>query len=1059
MAQRVNGHLLSRSISWGRQARVSKFAVLGFFVLIILANGTPYVGLSHGSLAKFATTTNYGKPKGPGTLPEADEVGLRRDQVTDNRESYRADRPQCYLVHRAQDQCAFINAYCADTEPGLFSYLSLYYCRLSHARVLAFTILLAWLAFLFMTVGIAASDFFCVNLSTIATVWGMSENMAGVTLLALGNGSPDVFSTFAAMGSGSGSLALGELIGAASFITAVVVGSMALVQPFEVARSNFVRDVGFFIIAISFSMVFLADGRLQTWECAVMIGLYILYVGLVLIWHWKIDGRKRTPSDQSAEEQGLAAAVAAAAVAAATNGSAQGSRPDSWPSYHEPIKDDELNSPRHYTTRPHSASSGSRPNPLIRLIGDETEEPREVSMAAVKDGMHVSRGHREWRRPILSTIRPSLIGALEFWASITVLEKFDMHDSARRISRRHTYDLGCSRPIPHSQLSIASDPQVHTSDHRTLAQNGLGDHSVFWNGPSLDVGHSRGRVASDPEVSVQILGSRSQASGSRSSSPSISVSSPTSGQAFAPGRSERSASATSSTHLLVPSTEQFLAVPNSGQQSRMDHRQPSLSAGSGMKPNLSSLEIPQDDGLGNSQLLSPVARFTDSPMPLSPPRSPQLLATHIQSSVLPFGDVDSDSVRRPKVVCRPSASFPSFHTVVSTLYPTLRNWNHKSIWGRVLGVVAAPSVFLLVITLPVAELVEDDPLNNQDSSAGPVLFSAKNPRGTGSSNVKPAVTTNERANVPKKTPHEPANGDQSHQPLLGHPNDRSYGGLGSLVADVIEQAGSSPNTNGLWNHGNSTDSLRGSPDQHPSMKAWNRWLVCVQIIVAPIFVAIIIWANVASDPVNLKALWRAVVYTFVGSLFVLLLFLASTNSKGPPRHYYLLCFVGFIVSIAWISTIATEVVGVLKALGVILGISDAILGLTIFAVGNSLGDLVSDITVARLGYQVMALSACFGGPLLNILLGIGVGGLYKTIHNNPGRHPHKGLDGYQPYEIKISSTLIISGSTLLITLIGLLVFVPLNGWQLDRKLGLGLVSLWSISTVSNLIMEVVGWGE
>jgi sodium/potassium/calcium exchanger 6 len=48
-------------------------------------------------------------------------------------------------------------------------------------------------------------------------------------------------------------------------------------------------------------------------------------------------------------------------------------------------------------------------------------------------------------------------------------------------------------------------------------------------------------------------------------------------------------------------------------------------------------------------------------------------------------------------------------------------------------------------------------------------------------------------------------------------------------------------------------------------------------------------------------------------------------------------------------------VGVLKTVGVILNISEALLGLTIFAAGNSVGDLVADITVARLGYPVMAL--------------------------------------------------------------------------------------------------------
>src|SRR5205814_1039905 len=123
--------------------------------------------------------------------------------------------------------------------------------------------------------------------------------------------------------------------------------------------------------------------------------------------------------------------------------------------------------------------------------------------------------------------------------------------------------------------------------------------------------------------------------------------------------------------------------------------------------------------------------------------------------------------------------------------------------------------------------------------------------------------------------------------------------------------------------------------------------------------------------------------SLVFSLVCLLLLLVTTTSDHPPKHRPLFCFFGFTVGIAWISTIASEVVGVLKAFGVILGISDAILGLTVFAVGNSLGDLVADITVARLGYPVMALSACFGGPMLNILLGVGIGGLYMTLHPIP----------------------------------------------------------------------------
>ncbi len=55
---------------------------------------------------------------------------------------------------------------------------------------------------------------------------------------------------------------------------------------------------------------------------------------------------------------------------------------------------------------------------------------------------------------------------------------------------------------------------------------------------------------------------------------------------------------------------------------------------------------------------------------------------------------------------------------------------------------------------------------------------------------------------------------------------------------------------------------------------------------------------------------------------------------------------GFIVAVVWIMAIADEVVNVLQTFGMIFGLSDAIIGLTIFAVGNSLADLVANMSVA-----------------------------------------------------------------------------------------------------------------
>ena len=63
------------------------------------------------------------------------------------------------------------------------------------------------------------------------------------------------------MRAGAGELAVGELMGAASFIVSVVVGTMCIVRPFRVERGKFWRDTGFLAGAVGALVGILWDGR------------------------------------------------------------------------------------------------------------------------------------------------------------------------------------------------------------------------------------------------------------------------------------------------------------------------------------------------------------------------------------------------------------------------------------------------------------------------------------------------------------------------------------------------------------------------------------------------------------------------------------------------------------------------------------------------------------------------------------------------------------------------------------------------------------------------------
>lgn len=826
----------------------------------------------------------------------------------------------------------------------MFDYLDLYYCRFGKGRAVPFLILASWLGILFSTIGIAASDFFCVNLSTIASILGMSESMAGVTFLAFGNGSPDVFSTFAAMKADSGSLAVGELIGAACFITAVVAGSMAIVRPFKVGRKSFMRDVSFFAVAVMFGLFFLADGRIQMWECVVMIIFYLFYVFFVIGWHWMAGRRKRRRrKERHAREHYTAPEEEEELlVEEDEDGGVGGGTEASAGSLHD-------------FAALESGAGGEEE--------EDEEEREEREYAELSNNMRIARPGMDRRLTITAphTIRPSLVGAMEFRAVLNSLEKAKNLRGGQIHLRRYSDDplfqtyegpepapgvpdiVMDSEDLRHTPASLLRPNVGPNGRMRAVSVNDAALSRV--NIPDLLVSESE-----DERRAPHHARSMSEQSGQSSKRP---------------------------IKLRIEPPTQFLAPPPSTGTSP-SHSSPGSGATSPvLRPTMRCLVDSGSSSIDSNAIMEspvPILRSPTRSRPTSP-LSMHLPRPSIDSSLTVFSNANGQQWKQVKYW--PYEVLPAPQLLYDTLFPTLRNFSDKTFFEKILALIAVPSVFLLTITLPVVE--------------GPDAGDAKE---------------NGRTNdLPPESP------------------------CSMMTASSILTAATAP-----------TPMM--PPSNPQSAKEWNRWLLAVQCITAPIFIVLVLFAD-SETPLT-----KPLLYALIVGLCCLGGLMSLTSPSKRPRLHYLFCFAGFVVAISWISTIAEEVVGILKAFGVIFGISDAILGLTIFAVGNSLGDLVADITVARLGFPVMALSACFGGPMLNILLGIGISGLYMTISK-----------GDPVYKIEVSSTLVISAATLLVTLLVLLVWVPFNKWMMSRRIGWTLIALWTASTIVNVVVEVMGIGS
>lgn len=321
--------------------------------------------------------------------------------------------------------------------------------------------------FLFSTIGITASDFFCPNLATVADRLGLGESTAGVTFLAFGNGSPDVFSTFSALKSNTFALAIGELLGASAFITSIVVGSMALIQPFHVPRWPFLRDVGFFTVAVTILVACLKDGKLTLLETGGLVFLYVLYVGIVIGGNWWHSRRK---SVQERQGKGISLPEEQGELTTETR----------------PSQDDLLK-PTDALLASRSRSSSVTSN--LSLPGTPTTLSHQSTGTLTP--------HRPLHRPPIDAPRPtfSLLGAIEFRDAINALRKESAAAAAAEQGRQLVDD-------DEAQLSGQLDDLL---GEPSIMADYFGPSSPFPSGHYHSHGHHlpHGRASSRPGTSRQ----------------------------------------------------------------------------------------------------------------------------------------------------------------------------------------------------------------------------------------------------------------------------------------------------------------------------------------------------------------------------------------------------------------------------------------------------------------------------------------------------------------------------------------------------------------------------
>ncbi|KAK4273490.1 hypothetical protein QN277_021876 [Acacia crassicarpa] len=166
--------------------------------------------------------------------------------------------------------------------------------------------------------------------------------------------------------------------------------------------------------------------------------------------------------------------------------------------------------------------------------------------------------------------------------------------------------------------------------------------------------------------------------------------------------------------------------------------------------------------------------------------------------------------------------------------------------------------------------------------------------------------------------------------------------------------------------------------------------------------------------------------------------------KEPPKAEETpVVLVAFVMSVFWISTVAGELLNCLAALGTLLKLPPALLGLTVLAWGNSVGDLVADVAVAKAGHPAMAMAGCFAGPMFNMLVGLGSALVMQTAKLYPSA-----------YVLKFHVGIVIAFAFLLLSLMGSLLVITWCRFRVPRFWGFCLVGLYVAFTAVSVVVAM-----
>ena len=138
----------------------------------------------------------------------------------------------------------------------------------------------------------------------LAARFKVSEFVVGLTIVAIGTSMPEFVVSFLSALSGSGEMAIGNIVGSNIFNVYAILGVCAVVAPVLFTRSNLRSDIPVCILAsVALFGVTVCDNVIARWEGALLLMFYVLML-IYSIRQGKKQGADVAQQDGAEEAQG-----------------------------------------------------------------------------------------------------------------------------------------------------------------------------------------------------------------------------------------------------------------------------------------------------------------------------------------------------------------------------------------------------------------------------------------------------------------------------------------------------------------------------------------------------------------------------------------------------------------------------------------------------------------------------------------------------------------------------------------------------------------------------------